>query len=712
MLHVHELIEEADTQPPTRRRLLVGSLGDEAAVWLFVLKTLLAYYLAGWLAMRFSLPQPSTAMLTTIIVANRQSGMVLAKSFYRGIGTLVGAGVAILIVGLFPQQRVLFLLALSLWIGLCVGGATLYRNFTFYGFVLAGYTGAIVAVPVIDRAPDVFDSAIARVSEVLLGVLVSGVVNDAVFPSRIRDALHRSARAQFAHFIGLVRRSTSGRIARDSIEKAHLRFVRDAVELENLRSVVIFEDAEARARSRHLLLFNQKFMVASSTFQSLHQLVNRLESGGHDAPARALIELYALIGTALDLPHEAGHGATVALPRLAAARQTMDARVPTLRARLAVESGLTDFDTGATLLRHFADELHDYIRSAASMQAPRLMSGSGERTRFTRGNDFLGAAFATLRSILIMLALGTFWIASAWPVGLSAMLIASIMAGLFASSANPALAIRPMLVGWTAGLLAAFVCVFFVLARMDGYGLLVAGSAPFLIVGVAMMMWPSMTDLGVGYSMGFSYILAVKNPMVFDPVHFMNDSIAQTVGLAIAAIAFLVVPSAAGCRWLRHRQVDRLRRQVALAAEAPLAGLRHRFECANRDLFSQIVAQTEPGRDSRALVAWALAVHETGRAIIELRNDMAVRRAPAELSVSITFALGALGRFFGHPDGAGYLVARDAVAKAIVAARESAIGGPLLDHLHLIRLALLDGKSVLADYMPPVSIAGESAHAS
>src|ERR1700691_3295624 len=66
---------EADTPAPTTRTLL-GSLGEEAGVWLFVFKTLVAYYLAGWLAMRFSLPQPSTAMLTTIIVANRQSGMV------------------------------------------------------------------------------------------------------------------------------------------------------------------------------------------------------------------------------------------------------------------------------------------------------------------------------------------------------------------------------------------------------------------------------------------------------------------------------------------------------------------------------------------------------------------------------------------------------------------------------------------------------------
>ena len=222
---------QADTPVPTLRSLILGSLGEEADVWRFVFKTLLAYYITGWLAMRFSLSQPSTAMLTTIIVANRQSGRVLAKSFYRCIGTLVGAGVALLIVSLFPQERVLFLVALSLWIGVCAGGATLYRNFTSYAFVLSGYTAAIVAVPVIDKPLDVFDSAVARISEVLLGVLVSGLVSDTVFISRLRDVLRRSAGEQFAHFTGFVQRSISGEIAPDAIEKAHLRFVRDAVQL-------------------------------------------------------------------------------------------------------------------------------------------------------------------------------------------------------------------------------------------------------------------------------------------------------------------------------------------------------------------------------------------------------------------------------------------------------------------------------------------------
>jgi len=150
------------------------------------------------------------------------------------------------------------------------------------------------------------------------------------------------------------------------------------------------------------------------------------------------------------------------------------------------------------------------------------------------------------------------------------MLFAGIFAGVHASAANPTLAVKSMLSGWTAGLFAGFVCVFFVLTRMDGYTLLVAGSAPFLMVGVAMMMWPSLSSVGSGYAMGFSYILSLKNPMVFDPVQFMNNSIAQTVGFAAAAIAFSVVPSAIGSRWWRRRQLEHLRRQVALAAERPL----------------------------------------------------------------------------------------------------------------------------------------------
>ena len=698
---------------PNMRTVVIDTLRDETGVWLFVFKTLLAYYLTGWLAMRFSLPQPSTAMLTVIIVANRQSGMVLAKSFYRCIGTLAGAAAAFVIVALFPQQRELFLVALSLWIGLCAGGATLYRNFKSYAFVLGGYTAAIIAVPVINNPPGVFDSAVARISEVMLALLVSGVVNDVVLPSRMRDVLRRSARAQFAHFIQFVQGSTGGTIARDVMENAHLRFVRDAVTLEDLRSSVIFEDAEARARSGHLQLFNQRFMAASTSFQSLHHLINRLQRNGHEGSAKALIALYAPIGKALDAPIEAGAAAYVLLPRLISARQTMNAKALELRQALVDTTALRDFDTGASVLNRFADELSAYVETAVSLQAPRLVLRSPERVSFERGNDFASAGLAVFRTTLTMMVLGTFWIDSAWPMGASAMLIATIFAGLFATVPNPARSTGSILMGYITGMAAGFVCVFFVLTRMDGYLLLIAGSAPFLMVGLTMLMRPSIASYGLGYCMGFAYILSVKNPMVFDPANFINDTIAQVIGLSSAAIAFIVVPPAIGSHWLRRRQLERLRRQVTLAAEAPLSGLRPRFESVNHDLFSQVVAQTAPGSaDSRALIAWTLAVHETGRALIELRQDMDHHPVPVEVDRCINHAIHALARFYDQPDSAGYVHARDAVAAAIDMADGEASALALLNHLHLIRLALLDGESVLADYMPVAPVAKEIADAS
>ncbi|MGE7137398.1 FUSC family protein [Luteibacter sp. NPDC031894] len=700
------------TSPPLTRQAVAETLREEASVWLFVAKTLTAFFLTGWIAMRLDLPAPSTAMLTTIIVANRQSGMVLAKSFYRALGTLAGATVAVGIVASFPQQRDLFLLVLSLWIGLCAGGATLYRNFKSYAFVLGGYTAAIVAIPVIENPLGVFDSATARISEVLLGLLVSGAVNDVVFPSRVRDVLRRAAREQFAHFVGFIRDSTGGAIPRDAMEKAHLRFVRNAVTLEDLRSSVIFEDAEARARSNHLRLFNQRFMATSTTFQSLHHLINRLVRAHRDVAAKTLIRLYAPIGDALDAPIEAGAAARVLLPRLAAARETMRGSVDTLRATLDDPQDRRDVDTGSSLLVRFVDELHDYVDAAAMLQAPRVTGGSAERVHFGRGNDYLGAGIATVRTTLTMLVLGAFWIASAWPMGSSAMLLATIFAGLFATTPNPTRVTWIVMLGYLGGMVAGFVCEFFVLTQLDGYGLLVMGVAPFLTVGLVMMMTPSLASFGLGWAMGFAYILALKNLQTYDPAHFINDAIAQVVGLGAAAVSFLVIPPAIGSAWLRRRQLARLRAQVALAAEAPLPGLRHRFESVNHDLVSQVVAQTEPGSaDSRALIAWALAVHETGRALIELRHDMARQTLPSTLRPYLEGALRTLARFYEHPDVAGYLLARDAVATAIASVGEHEGAGHLLDHLHLVRMALLDGESVLAAYMPDAPISKVIAHA-
>lgn len=680
--------------------MILTTLREESATWLFVFKSLLAFYITGWLAMRLALPQPSTAVLTTIIVANRQTGMVLAKSFYRAIGTLVGALAGFLIVALFPQQRVLFLSALSLWVGACAGGATLYRNFKSYAFVLAGYTAAIVALPVINNPLEVFDSAVWRLSEVLLGLGVSAAISDVVFPSRIRDDLRRLCRAQFANFIDFVQRAMCGKVARADLENAHLRFVRDAVALEDLRSSVIFEDPEARARSGHMLLLNQRFMAASTTLQTLHHLINRLKRRGHEVAANALIELYRPLAEALDAPIEAGAAARVLLPRLEDARHSIRQRRTILRAPMVSAYDMLDFDTGATLVDRFVDELDAYVETASALQAPRLSGTVAERVRFERGNDFLGASLAMLRTALVMGVLSLFWIVSAWPSGASAMLLATVFAGLFAATPNPTQWVQHTSLGFLLGMCASFICQFFVLPLMDGFGLLVAGSAPFLMIGMAMMAWPLTVRVGVGYCMGFTLTLAVRNEMSYDVVFFWNDTLAQLVGLAAAGVSFVLVPPAIGSLWLRRRQLERLRRQVRFAAIAPLPGLRARFESVNHDLFGQIVAQTERGSQaSRSLLAWTLSVHEAGRTLIELRNDMAGRTLPEEVREAIERTIDAIAQLYEYPHADTYAQARDALAATTAMIEGDEALSPLLNHLHVLRLAMLDEQSVLGAYM-------------
>jgi len=209
--------------------------------------------------------------------------------------------------------------------------------------------------------------------------------------------------------------------------------------------------------------------------------------------------------------------------------------------------------------------------------------------------------------------------------------------------------------------------------------------------------------LGTGYSFGFLAIFVLSNPMVYDAAAALNSGIAQLAGLALSIVAFVLVPTVTGTRWQRRRQLRRLREQVTLAASAPLEGLAYRFESVSRDLFQQVVTHTQPGSaESRNLLAWALAVHESGRAVLELRQDLADGTLPAEARSAAAAALQAVAQLYRHPDPARWLAADRTVRAAMVAAPP---GAAARLHLYQLRSALRDDESPLAASMPPPDVA-------
>lgn len=676
---------------------LVDFFAGERRAWIFVGKWLLAIYLAAWLAMWLQLEQPATTMMTVAIVMHPQSGMVLAKSFYRVVGTLGGSLCGLLLLSMFPQQPELFLLSLSLWVALCAGGATLYRNFMSYGFVLAGYTAAIVSLPAINNPLGVFDSAVMRVSEVLLGIVVAAVVSDLIFPERLRLVLQQSARQQFAQFIDFIRNSTGASIPRGQMEQAHLDSVRAAVQLEDLRAMVIFEHPEVHARSTRMRLLNQRHMAASTSFQSLHHLVNRLQRAGRITVADALITLYRPIGIALTTEPIHLHDPAVLASRFAECNAKLSTRARTLRLSFVEPSAQLEFDTGTALVQRFAEELHGFIVTQ-NLLRDKQISGSVERVHFRRGNDWAGAAITVLRTFLTMTALSVFWIASNWNNGGSAMLLATIFSGLLAASPNPLAAATHIAQGYVFGILSASIVVFILLPGSEGFAMLIAASAGLLLIGPYLRTRSSLPGVGEGYMLGFLYMLALKNPMIYAPTHFFNEAIAQMVGLGLAGAAFMIMPTVTGTDWQRARQLRRLRGQVTLVATEPLLGLAYRFESVSRDLFQQIVTHTKAGSDeSRDLIAWGLAVQESGRAMLELRQCLAAGVLAPAVSDAAQSALQAVANLYREPDTARWQEAERKVREAIMRVTDDQ---PVRLHLYQLLSALRDEESPLTSYIP------------
>jgi len=242
------VVQLATPAPPTRAEPSAGAheaFGPRWIPWIFAAKTTAAGLLALLVAFTFDLDQPKWSLLTVFIIAQPQSGYVLAKGFYRIIGTVVGAAVALFLVSLFAQERVLFLGALAAWIGLCTYASVLGRNFASYGFVLSGYTVAIVGIPGALDANNAFFIAVSRVTEISLGIMAAGVISHVVLPVRLADQLRRTiamARADVGELAAAV-------LARRDTNALRSRLLDRVITIENLQASAIFEDPDLRAQS-------------------------------------------------------------------------------------------------------------------------------------------------------------------------------------------------------------------------------------------------------------------------------------------------------------------------------------------------------------------------------------------------------------------------------------------------------------------------------
>jgi uncharacterized membrane protein YccC len=480
---------------------------------LFALRNMIAGGVALYLAFCFDLQQPQWALTTVFIVGQSTSGMVLAKGAYRLVGTFVGAMVSIAMIGVFGQAPLLFLLCMALWLAFCTTGASLLRNHASYGFVLAGYTTAIIALPATAAPLGVFDEAVARCQEISLGILCASIASTILWPRRVEQVLAVQARAAWQAGV----RAAASELLGNDQRKGLLEALSRLVAVDSQRDHAWFEGPKGRRRSQALRVLSRDLLSLLRAARGVARQRMMLDETAAVVPLIEevagvlqqerlddLPELAQRLGLALQAPH-LGQEVHFCLMQLARVLRLIELGGLTL---VAVEQG------------------------RVPPGAPGAMSWH---------RDIEQGVLGGLRSALAFLAVAAFWIFTAWPSGLGAVSICGVVLSLFAARENPSASSLNFLKGIALSIpVAGFVC-FVLLPGFDGFPLLCLALGVPLFFASLCMSRLKLAATASAFCIFFVNNVGPSNVMTYDFAAFLNKAIATLVGVGIAVVVFRLI---------------------------------------------------------------------------------------------------------------------------------------------------------------------------
>ena len=145
------------------------------------IKTALAMTVGYGISLSLGWDKPMWVGFTVAFVSLATVGQSINKAALRMVGTVAAVIVALLIIGLFAQDRWLFILFLSLWVALCTYMMEGAKNQYFWH--VAGFVCAIICMDGGANSENAFQIAMVRAQQTGLGILVYGLVAALLWPN-------------------------------------------------------------------------------------------------------------------------------------------------------------------------------------------------------------------------------------------------------------------------------------------------------------------------------------------------------------------------------------------------------------------------------------------------------------------------------------------------------------------------------------------------
>jgi uncharacterized membrane protein YccC len=496
---------------------------------LYGLNCYLAVMMALWFAFTFDLKTPFWAMLTVIITSQPIAGAVLSKAFYRVVGTLVGVAASIVIIPNLSNAPELMLLAIAAWVGIALFLSQLFRGPNSYAFVLAGYTVALVGLPLVTNPNDIFDTSIARAEEVTVGALCTALAHGLIFPRDTHDAVVAKLTSMMRDARSYIVAGLTGRLPPPE-QQARRRLASDLTELTLLAAHLPFQSLARHSGVQVVRALEQRLSGLLPLLSAVEDRLSALrETSAVAEPVQRLVDdvrLWVEDGDDNDRDSAPLFLARcdLATPRTGPASSWQDALIVSLTERLA------------ELIAHWRDsiELANLVRDASLRPSARVQ-GLIDSARWRPLHLDAGMAMHSgLATAVAVLACGIFAISLDWTEGFIAVGLTAVLCSLSSALDDPSPILRAFFVFNLIATPLAAVYVFAILPAIDGFPLLCLVMFP-LIVPIGMFMAvPKYALLGLTFGILVTAGISVQTSFNPDFTAFAIATIAATTGLVIS----------------------------------------------------------------------------------------------------------------------------------------------------------------------------------
>ena len=540
---------------------------------IFALKTFAASMLALVIALAMDLPRPYWAMATVYITSQPLAGATSSKAFFRVMGTLVGATMTVVLVPNLINAPELLCLAIALWVGLCLYLSLLDGTPRSYVFMLAGYTVALIGFPSVSDPGAIFDTAVARLEEISLGIICASLVSTIVFPRSVAPAVaHRVdtwlADARRLSQVVLLREATG-----DTRRGKRLKLATDIVEIDTLSTHLAYDRLTDRSAVTGLSEIRLRMLTLLPVIASVE---DRLAALGEEVLRRQpelkrlLEDLAQWIVSDVSARQPADRIRGVIAEQQAGLNDSASWERIITTSLLSRLRDLVDLSRDCRALTEAIGE----GRSISTIDlAFRSEAGAAPVRHRDRGLALWSAAGAAV-AILICCA---FWIGTGWPDGASAPMMAAVACSFFAAQDEPARFIRSFGLWSLVAIIVVAIYLFAIVPAISHIEVLIVALAPTFLLYGFLIGRPATAGTGMALAANTATLLALQSTYIADFASYANSAVAFFVGVLVAEIVTRIARGV-GAEWIAKRLVLSSWTTIAVAAER--RGKRDRAEFA------------------------------------------------------------------------------------------------------------------------------------